>query len=111
MTIIDLFNETINNFDIIDSNIDKYIINEIINITKDKIIEYIYQLINKLLLDITPIDNKYNIADNYIIYDILDLKTSGCLFTKYDINDIYIENFDYIYNDLIKIINYKFNSY
>lgn len=92
-----LFINNVNNLD--DYNI-ALISNEIINNSKIHILEYINYLINTD----TGNDNNHkfhkNNSDYYIEIDVKELHKNRCLFSKYDINDIFIEHLDFINKDL-----------
>lgn len=92
------------------------IVDFIIMETKEDILLYINQLCNLnnsiiynstiYLPDLSVYNNIYPI-EYYILSDICELKFNGCLFSKSDINDIYIEHLFLIKRYLNKILSHN----
>jgi len=81
-----------------------YIIKDTLDVIKPLILQQIRQMINQ------PINYYFKHSIDYAIQiDIIQLQSDGCLFSDFDINDIYTEHLyditKYLYNYL-DVINY-----
>jgi hypothetical protein len=89
----------INNVQFLDDYNIALISKEILINSKINILEFIRILINN--------NHKFhkNNSDYYIQIDVKELQKNGCLFSKDDINDIFIEHLDFINKDLNTVLH------